>query len=153
LICNVTHLYVFRDMSNPTMRHISSFLSRTPHILVTNAAQVRPTQSIIYVPLQVNRFQKTILLIVQYKYLKSCSGDFILQNLILRTRLFGTMFITQPSCVFHFRLTEICQAEMICIGGVPVLKRHFGGAGPQIFYMIHRGGRISCILRSCLCVT
>ena len=31
---------------------------------------------------------------------------------------------------------------MICIGGVPGLKRHFGGAGPQasIFYMIHRGG-------------
>jgi len=27
---------------------------------------VRPTQSIIYVPLQVNRFQKIILLIVQY---------------------------------------------------------------------------------------
>ena len=36
----------------------------------------RPTQSIMYVPLQVNRFQKSILLIVQYKYLKSCSGDF-----------------------------------------------------------------------------
>ena len=34
---------------------------------------VRPTQSIIYVPLQVNRFQKSILLIVQYKYWKSCS--------------------------------------------------------------------------------
>jgi len=31
---------------------------------------------------------------------------------------------------------------MICIGGVPGLKRHFGGASPQIFYMIHRGGRI-----------
>jgi len=40
------------------------------------------------------------------------------------------MFITQPSCVVDFRLTEICQMEMICIGGVPVLKRHFGGAGP-----------------------
>jgi len=25
---------------------------------------------------------------------------------------------------------RICQPEMICIGGVPVLKRHFGGAGP-----------------------
>ena len=35
-----------------------------------------PTQSILYVPLQVNRFQKSILVIVQYKYLKSCSGDF-----------------------------------------------------------------------------
>jgi len=39
-------------------------------------ATTRPTQSIMYVPLQVNRFPKSILLIVQYKYLKSCSGDF-----------------------------------------------------------------------------
>ena len=62
----------------------------------------RPTQSIIYVPLHVNRFQKSILLIVQYKYLKSCSGDFILQNLILRTRSCGTGFITQSGWVFHF---------------------------------------------------
>ena len=30
---------------------------------------------------------------------------------------------------------------MICVSGVPGLKRHFSGAGPQIFYMIHRGGR------------
>jgi len=64
------------------------------------------------------------------QYLKSCSGDFIFQNLILRTRLCGTGFITQHSCVFDFRLTEICQAKMICTGGVPGLKRHFGGAGP-----------------------
>jgi len=35
-----------------------------------------------------------ILLIVQYKYSKSCS----LQHLIIRTRLCGTGFITQPSC-------------------------------------------------------
>ena len=34
------------------------------------------THSIKYVPLQVNRFQKNILLIVQYKYLRSFSGDF-----------------------------------------------------------------------------
>jgi len=91
---------------------------------------IRPTQSMVYAPFQVNRFQNLILLIVQYKYLKSCSRRFILQNLILRTRLCGTMFITQPSCVADFQLTEICQAEMIWIGGLPVLKRHFGGAGP-----------------------
>ena len=30
---------------------------------------------------QVNRFQKSILLIVQYTYLKSCSGDFILSRI------------------------------------------------------------------------
>jgi len=45
-------------------------------------------KKIIY--LQVKRFQKIDLLIVQYKYLKSCSKHFILQNLILRTRLCGT---------------------------------------------------------------
>jgi len=52
------------------------------------------------------------------QYLKSCSGDFILQNLILRTRLCGTGYITQHSCVLDISLTEICQPEMICIGGV-----------------------------------
>jgi len=61
---------------------------------------VRPTQSIIYVPLQISRFQESILLIVQYKYLKSCCEDSILQNLILRTRLCGTGLITQPSWFF-----------------------------------------------------
>ena len=35
-----------------------------------------PTQSIMYVPLQVNRSQKCILLTIQYKYIKSCSGNF-----------------------------------------------------------------------------
>ena len=49
----------------------------------------RPTQSIVSVPLQVNRFQKSILFkfIVQYKNSKSCSGDFILQNLFLPSRV------------------------------------------------------------------
>jgi len=55
---------------------------------------VRPTQWMIYIPLLVNRFQKSILLIVQYKYWKSCSKDFIPQNLILRTRSCGTAYIT-----------------------------------------------------------
>jgi len=30
----------------------------------------------MYVPLQVNRFAESVLLIVQYRYLKSYSGDF-----------------------------------------------------------------------------
>jgi len=34
-----------------------------------------PTQSVMYLPLQVNRFAESILLIVQYRYSKSCSGD------------------------------------------------------------------------------
>ena len=37
---------------------------------------IRPTQSVMYVPLQVKRFADSVLLIVQYRCLKSCSGDF-----------------------------------------------------------------------------
>ena len=37
---------------------------------------LRLTQSIMYVPSQVNRFHKSVLVIVQYKHLKSCSGGF-----------------------------------------------------------------------------
>jgi len=57
--------------------------------------------SMIYVPLLVNRFQKSTLLIVQYKHLNSCSGEFILQNLILRTISCGTGFITEPFSFPH----------------------------------------------------
>jgi len=84
----------------------------------------------MYVPLQVNRSQKCILLLVQYKYIKSCSGDFYSPesdppHKIMR---YWVYYSTQFS--FGFPPDKICQVEMICIGGVPVLKRQFGGAGP-----------------------
>ena len=47
---------------------------RTPISISTLSPD--PPDPIMYVPLQVNRSQKCILLIVQYKYIKSCSGDF-----------------------------------------------------------------------------
>jgi len=94
----------------------------------------------MYVPLQVNRFQKIILLIVQYKHLKSCSKDFMLQNLILHTRLCRTCFIAQPSWVSDFR-DQYGQSEKICIGGVPVTKSFSAGPALKYFYMIHRVGQ------------
>jgi len=58
----------------------------------------------------------------------SSAQDYVLR---LCARLCATRFITQPSCVLDFHLpNRICQLEMICIGGVPISKRHFGGAGP-----------------------
>ena len=67
------------------------------YMFVQRVESYRPTQWMIYIPLLVNRFQESILLIVQYKYLKSCSKNFIPQNLILRTRSCGTAYITQLS--------------------------------------------------------
>jgi len=86
--------------------------------------------AVMYVPLQVNRFAESILLIVQYKYLKSCSGDFYSpeSDPPHKIMLHWVYYSTQLS--FGFPPDRICQVEMICIGGVPVSKRHFGGAGP-----------------------
>jgi len=90
----------------------------------------RPTQSIMYVPLQVNRCQKCILLIVEYKYLKLCSGDFHSPESDPAHKIMRYWVYYSTQLCFGFPPDRICQAEMICIDGVPVLKRHFGGAGP-----------------------
>jgi len=55
----------------------------------------RPIQPIIYAPLLVYVFHKSILLIVQYKYLQICSKDFKVQDLILRASVCGTGFVPQ----------------------------------------------------------
>jgi len=99
-------------------------------VLFTKA--IRLTQSILYVPLQVNRFQKIILVIVQYKYFWNHIPEiFILQNLILRTRSCVTGFITQSSWFFHFHLTTLVSLKwFVCTTVVPVSKGHLGGASP-----------------------
>jgi len=114
------------DMQPYTHRYTQSHI----HTHTYTHTPTRPTQSMIYVPLQVIRFHKSILLIVQYKYLKSCSENFILKNLILRTRSCGTAFITQHCWLLHFGQAEICLVEMICTTVVPAPKGHLGGASP-----------------------
>ena len=106
--------------------------------------QIRPTQSVMYVPLQVNRFAESVLLIVQYRYFKSCSGDFYSPESDPPHKIMRYWFYYSTWLCFSFPPDRICQVEMICIGGVPVSKKHFGGAGPSIFYMIHRGGWSLC---------
>jgi len=90
---------------------------------------IHPTQSVMHVPLQVNRFAESILLIVQYRYLKSCSGDFYSPESAPPHKIMRYWFYYSIWLGFSFSPDRICQVEMICIGGVPVSKRHFGGAG------------------------
>jgi len=100
----------------------------------------RLTQLIIYVPLQVNRFQESILLIVQYKCLKSYSGHFIL-HLILRTKSCGAGFITHSSWVFHFQPTIMVGWKYFVPQLYQTRRGISEGPGLKCFYMIHRGGR------------
>jgi len=99
----------------------------------------RPNQ--MHIPLLVNRFQKSILLIVQHKFLKSCSGLSFLQNLILRTRSCGTGFISQSSWAFHFHLTTMVRWKCFVPPLYQFRRGISGGPALQFFHIIHRGGR------------
>ena len=112
---------------------------------------IRPTQSIMYVPLQVNTFRKSVLLIVQYKYLKSCSGDFYSPESDPLHKIMRYWFYYSIK-VFSFPHDRICQVEMICIGGVPVKNSFSAGPDLNYFYMIHRGGRICVHICTHICI-
>ena len=76
---HVTHMHSY-------VTHMHSYVCHNSHIWMhtcdmvlwcyMNMSGFRPTQSVMYVPLQVNGLAESILLIIQYRYLKSCSGDF-----------------------------------------------------------------------------
>jgi len=118
----------FYQMSQTFFQTNPIFYQYSP--IFHSTSPIRHTQSMLYVPLQVIRRHKSILLIVQYKYLQSCSENFILKNLVLRTRSCGTAFITQHCWLLHFRQAEIFLVEIICTTAVPASKGHLGGASP-----------------------
>jgi len=91
----------------------------------------RPIQLFRF-PYRLNRFQKSNLLIVQYKYLKSCSEDFILQILILCTRLCGTDCITQPSWF------SISTCSIWSVGNV-LYHRYTSSKGNRVYRLYSEG--------------
>jgi len=83
------------------------------------------------------RFQ-VVLLIVGYKYTKSCEEDQMLQILILRTKSSCTDDITQPSWLCHFHPTTMVGWKYF----VPVrYQRASVGLALEYLCMIHRVGR------------
>ena len=120
------HKWVYRNIRIRTMTKVCWLFEN------------RPTQSIIYVPLQVNTFQKSILLIVQYKYLKSCSKDFILHNLILHYELLVLLLNPVGNLISAWPISsESKDLYWRCTSN----KKLLSGAGPEYFYIIHRVGR------------
>jgi len=65
----------------------------------------RPTQSVMYVPLQVNRFKENSLLIVKYKYLKSFSGDFYCRESDPPHNIMQYWFYYSIGLIFQFQQT------------------------------------------------
>ena len=98
---------------------------------------IRSTQSMIYVHLLANRFHKSILLITQYKYWKSCSEDFILQDLILSARLCGTGLVSQHCRVVDFHLVNMMSRGCFVAVRYQLPMGTSVGVALQYFYMTH----------------
>jgi len=84
----------------------------------------------MYVPLQVNVFHESILLIVQYKYLKSCSGDFHSPESDPPHKIMRYWFYYSIWLGLSFPPDHAGLVEMICTTVVPVSMGHLGGASP-----------------------
>jgi len=105
----------------------------------------RPTQSIMYIPFQVNICHKSILLILQYKYWKSCSEDLILKN---PTKIW---FSAQDHAVLILLIKTVGffisarQKSAWLKWFVPQLYQHRRGMleGPALIYMNHMCGWLS----------
>jgi len=81
-----------------------------------------------------------VLLIVQYKYLKSFSKDFIVQNLIIHTRLWGTNFITQSSWHSDFSVTNIVRIKRFVLAVYQYKKGSRRGRPWNIFTLFIGSG-------------
>jgi len=103
---------------------------------------IRPTQWIMYVPSQVNTSQKCILLIVQYKYIKSCSGGFYSPESDPPHEIMR-YWITQPSCIFDFHLTESVRWKWFVLAVYQFWKGISAGPALKYFtWFIGAGGYI-----------
>jgi len=83
------------------------------------------------------RLQKIILLIVDWKHTKSCMEDQMLQDLILRTRLCTTGFITHPGWLIHFHPTKMVAWKCFAPVRYQLPKSRWVGMGFKIF--LHHG--------------
>ena len=97
------------------------------HIFFTSTSPPNPFS---YVPLQVNKFSQSILLIFKYRYLKSLSGNFYSRESDPPHKIMRYLIYYSILLYFSFHYARICENEMICIGKVPLSKWHLGGAGP-----------------------
>jgi len=85
------------------------------------------------VPLQVNRSHESILLIVQYSYLKSFSRDFYSPESDPPHNIMRYWFYYSIWLGFSFQPDHAGLVEMIFTTVVPISKGHLGGGSPYIF--------------------
>jgi len=94
----------------------------------------------MYVPLRVNRFAESVLLIVQYRYLKSCSGDFCPAESDPPHKIMRYWIITQSGWVFDFHLTESVRWKWFVLAVYQFRKGISAGPALKYFTWFIRAG-------------
>jgi len=104
----------------------------------------RPTQLLMYIHSLIYRFQVINLLILQYKYKKSCAEDQMLLDLILRMRLCSMAFDTHPLWLFDFFIStwpKCSGCNILYQSGTSAQRTHRRGWSLNIFtWFIGSGG-------------
>jgi hypothetical protein len=103
------HLWYAVHITPPCSRLFLSIVTRFLKRASFPIVCLRPTQSMMYVPLQVNRCQNCILLIVEYNYLKSIAKDIYFPESYPPHKIMLYWFYYSMSLVFHFNLTTLVQ--------------------------------------------
>ena len=101
----------------------------------------RPTQSVMYVPLQVNIFHESILLIVQYKNFKSFSGDFYSPESDPTHKIMLYLFYYSIWLGFYFHKTMLVLWKCFVPQFYQFRRGISGGPALKYLYMMYRGGR------------
>ena len=97
-----------------------------------------------------NRFQKSILLIVQYKYLKSCSKD-LYPKIWFSAQDHAVLLILLNLVGFFIFIRHKCVGPKLCVPVVVPFPRGIS-AGPALkyFHMIHRVGQCVSVHECCV---
>ena len=114
-----------------------------PRIILSDLSNCGLTTSIWQsarknVHLKVNKCAKSILLIVQYRYLKSSSEIFILPESDPPHKIMRYWFYYSILLNLRFQFVRVCHFQIICIGGVLISKGI--SAGPALNISLLKAG-------------
>jgi len=143
-VCKTRVYTIYADITNTHSFYDSR--CKRHNALSSKFGSVRTTQSIIYLLSLIHRFWKDIFLIVRYKYSKSYSEDFFLQNLILPTRSCGAGFYYSTLWAFSFPPVQMVGRKCFVTLRYQLPRGILGGPALQYFFcfvihcMIHWGG-------------
>ena len=143
-----TCVYVCHSFHGPLrecLRTRRFWASLLQHLNLCAFPMYRPTQSIMYIPLQVHRFQKIILLIAWYKNLKIMFWRFLFPRLWSSAQDHAVLvWLLNLIRFFHFHQTTLVWWKCFVPQLYQFRRASWGGQPLNIFTWFIRAGGLAC---------